>query len=344
MNKISKQINRGMQEANKSFEFNEGHDKAQPAQMWFQESHEGLILFVVFYSQACRWAKCLGCNLLSMSSEHHVDYKSLVSQIDNLFLLPEVLEQKDRIRKIIISNNGSILDEQTFSSTALMYLMAKVNLNISNLNVLTIETRPEYVDLAELEFLKRSLEEGDTPTLLELAIGFEAYDEHIRNDLFMKGMSLEKFEEFIANIAPYKYAVKCYLMQKPVPEMSDEDAIDDVKKAIDYLSSISRKYCVKINIHLNPTYAAHSTYLGEQFSEGNYTPPQLLDVALAALHAKDKGISIFMGLYDEGLAVPGGSFIRNGDEELVTELEKFNRNQDFDFLEKVIQNAHSIRT
>ena len=108
------------------------------------------------------------------------------------------------------------------------------------------------------------------------------------------------------------------------------------RKSIDYLSAIAKKYKVKINMHLNPTYAAHSTHLGMEFYDGNYTPPFLSDVAEATLHAKGKSLSVFIGLYDEGLAVPGGSFIREGDEELVSKLEEFNRNQDFDFLENVV--------
>lgn len=331
-NKAEKQILRGSEEGGKTYSFNEKHNPNLPAQMWFQESEEGLILFLVFFTQACRWSKCIGCNLPSVSSQFHVSYKAIIAQIDHIFTLPEVKEKQNLIRKIIVSNNGSVLDEETFSSTALMYLMAKINLNIPNLNALSMETRVEYVDLPELEFLKRALAEGDTPTSLELAVGFEAFDENIRNDVFMKGLSLEKFETFIANIAPYKFAVKCYFMQKPVPAMDDLEAVEDIKHAIDYLSPIARKYKARINMHLNPTYAAHSTQLAKEFDKGNYCPPFLKDVASAALHAEGKGISVFIGLYDEGLAVPGGSFAREGDDEKIRIMEKFNKTQDFNLL------------
>lgn len=339
MKDIAQQIENGTEAAGKTYAFNEDHDVTQPAQMWFQESNEGLILFVVFYTQACRWSKCLGCNLPSKCSQFHVDYKALIAQIDSVFARPEVAERRREIRKSIVSNNGSVLDQETFSSTALMYLLAKTNLLMPKLATLTVETRPEYVDLAELEFLKRALEEGDTPTTLELAIGFEAFDERIRNDVFNKGLSLEKFESFIASVAPYKYAVKCYVMQKPVPEMPDEEAVKDVQRAIDYLSQTGKRHGVQINMHLNPTYAARGTPLAMSFAEGNYVPPHLIDVARAAYHAKGKGLSLFIGLYDEGLAVPGGSFIRVGEEELVAELETFNKTQDFDVLEKVVSAA-----
>ncbi len=158
----------GSEDGGKHYAFDHGHDANLPAQTWYQESDEGLIFFIVFYTQACRWSRCLGCNLPSLSSLKHVGYKSLIRQIDHVFADQALIARKGDIRKLIVSNNGSVLDEATFSSTALMYLLAKINLNLSNLATLCLETRPEYVDLAELEFLARVLREGDTPTELEL--------------------------------------------------------------------------------------------------------------------------------------------------------------------------------
>ena len=66
---ITDQILKRSQEAGKTYAFDEGHNENIPADMWFQESEEGLILFLVFYSQACRWSKCLSCNLPSKMSQ-----------------------------------------------------------------------------------------------------------------------------------------------------------------------------------------------------------------------------------------------------------------------------------
>lgn len=320
----------------KTYDFNETHDRQRPAQHWFQDSSDGLTLFVVFYTQACRWSRCLGCNLPSKSSQFHVDYKDLIGQIDHVFGLPEVCARKDKIEKLIVSNNGSVLDEATFSSTALLYLMARINLNFSKLSVLTLETRPEFVDTEELEFLARALAEGDTATKLELAIGFEAFDETIRNDVFDKGMSLELFEHFIQKVAKYDYRVKCYFMQKPVPDFSDKAAVTDIQNGIDYLSSMAKRYQVEINMHLNPTYAAYGTPLEKSFNDGSFVPPQLTDVARAVFHAREKQLSIYVGLYDEGLAVEGGSFIRQGDKPLMQALAAFNRNQKYELLQNFV--------
>ena len=113
----------------------------------------------------------------------------------------------------------AVLDEDTFSSTALMYLLTQINLKFPNISVLALETRPEYTDFAELEFLYRALQESDTPTKLELAIGFEAFDEKVRNDVFQKGLSLDIFEELVKRMAPFglgpRMAESLTMMEKP---------------------------------------------------------------------------------------------------------------------------------
>lgn len=333
---LEEQILLRTQKSGKDYDFDERHDAKRPAQMWFQQSEEGEILFIVFYSQACRWSRCLGCNLPSKSSKQHVDFKSLLAQIDAVFSDPEVQKRAATLNKVIFSNNGSVLDEKTFSSTALIYFIAQVNLHFPKLSTLSLETRVEYVDMAELEFIARALTEGQTPTTLELAIGFEVFDDTIRNDVFYKGLTLKMFEKLCRMVAQHKFHLKCYFMQKPVPGMTDSEAIEDIRHAIDYLDEQAEKHGVTINMHLNPTYAAVGTPLALHFKSGDYAPPKLIDVATAALHAEDKGISIFLGLSDEGLACEGGSFIREGEEALVDIMETFNRTQDFRLLRSIV--------
>jgi radical SAM enzyme (TIGR01210 family) len=204
------------------------------------------------------------------------------------------------------------------------------------MTVLSLETRVEYVDVTELEFIARALAEGAPPTTLELAIGFEAFNDRIRNEIFDKGLTLEQFEKLCQTMAAYHFQLKCYFMQKPVPGMSDEAAVNDIHQAIDYLDSQARKYGLKINLHLNPTYVAYGTVLEDSFLKGEYSPPRLRDVARAALHGEGKRITIYLGLSDENLACQGGSFVRPGEESLVQQLEAFNRTQDYQLLRAVL--------
>jgi len=317
-------------ETEKTYSFNNSHDPDVPVDYWFQNPPEGMTLFVVFYTKTCQWNQCLGCNLPSMVSEHHVSFHHIMKQVDHVFENVLDDEKKTSLKKIIISNNGSILDEDTFSTTALLYFLAKMNISCSNVHTLTIETRPEYVDFAELEVMARALAEGDIPTKLEIAIGFEAFDDELRNVHFKKGLNLDVFETFVSLVSKHYFTLKTYFMLKPVPGISESDAIEDIKKGIDYLDALARKKGIEINMHLNPTYAAKGTPLADAFVDGSFVPPKLESVVDIIRHAKGKSISLFIGLYDEGLAVPGGSFVREGDEGLVERLEEFNRNQNFD--------------
>lgn len=307
-------------------------DETKPIDVWFSMSPEGLVLFIVFYTKACRWNMCSGCSLPSLSAGRNIDFVALMAQTDFVYSRPDVISQLEHIRQIIVSNNGSVLDEKTFSSTALIYFIAKTNMLVPNLSVLTIETRPEYVDCEELAFLARVIQEGKTPTDLEIAIGFEVYDNYIRNKVFRKGLSLSRIEQLVEKLARYNFRLKCYMMQKPVPEMTDDEAVKDIQNAIDYLDRIATRFHVKVNMHVNPTYVARGTGLEQAFRNGQYQPPHLRDVARAVLLAKGKNLSVCVGLTDEGLAVPGGSFLRERDKELVEHLEAFNTTQDFTVL------------
>ncbi len=337
------EILRGTGDADKTYTFDEKHNPSLPINLWFQESNEGMILFVVFYTQACRWSRCLSCNLPSACSKFKVGYKEIRQQVDWVFAHQDVIRWREKIRKVIISNNGSVLDQETFSSNALMYLTLMANENFPNLKVLSIETRTEYVEPSELEFLSRAIKEGSTETELELAVGFEAFDDHIRNGVLKKGLPKSAFEKFVAMLAPYGFRVKAYVMQKPVPGVSDQESSMDIKLCIEYFVSLSRKYTdpekglrTRIDMHINPTYVSAGTPLEKAFHQGKYSPPHLRHVAEAILSAEGLPISIFVGLSDEGLSVPNGSFLRPGDEPIRVELERFNVLQDYDILRAVL--------
>ncbi len=326
---VETKILQATRHSHKDYAFDEAHDPTRPAMYWFQEAVEGLVLFVVFYTQACRWSQCLGCNLPALMSARRVGFRALMAQVDTLLDDPVVAAKASELRKVIVSNNGSVLDQETFSSTALIYLIARLNQHLPHLAVLTLETRVEYVDPPELEFIARALQEGETPTALELAIGFEAFDDQIRNGVFRKGLRLEQFEDLVRTVARYGFRLKCYFMQKPVPQMSDEAGVKDIHAAIDYLSRWAGETGVEINLHLNPTYVAFGTALEASFRRGEYSPPLLVDVARALVRAEGRPITVFAGLSDEGLACPGGSFVRPGDEAWVRRLEALNRTQDY---------------
>jgi uncharacterized Fe-S cluster-containing MiaB family protein len=166
-----------------------------------------------------------------------------------------------------------------------------------------------------------------------------AFDDRIRNEVFRKALALDRFEDLCSKVARHSFRLKCYFMQKPVPGFSDDAAVRDVHAAIDYLDRQAARHALPINLHLNPTYAAAGTPLEESFHRGEFAPPTLGDVARAALHAEHKALSVYIGLSDEGLACPGGSFLRPEDDHLLPLFEAFNRTQDFNCLRQALAGA-----
>ena len=223
-----------------------------------------------------------------------------------------------------------------------------MNVECPQITTVSLETRPEYVDTEELQILCRALQELHPPASLEIAIGFEAFDEIIRNHHFNKGLELIKVENLLSQMSEvnkqfitkfdnnfHSMKLKTYFMLKPVAGMSEEAAIQDIRDGIDYLHSVANKYNIAINMHINPTYVAKGTILEKEFLSGNYTPPLLSSVVEAIKHAKGKNISIYVGLNDEGMAIPGGSFIRKakGEKKIIKMLEVVNATNDFSFLD-----------
>ena len=78
-------------------------------------------------------------------------------------------------------------------------------------------------------------------------------------------------------------------------------------------------------MHLNPTFVSVGTELDEAFRNGTYLPPQLQTVYEILSAVQLKNVPIYLGLNDEGLAVEGGSFIRDGDEKLLQVLRHYNQ-------------------
>ncbi|MBI3552086.1 MAG: hypothetical protein HY077_06175 [Elusimicrobia bacterium] len=322
------------QAAGKTYAFDDGHDPSLPAGFWFQETQEGRTLFLILYTQACIWTICQGCNLPALGSKEHVTAEMIKRQIDHVFSKVLSGDEAKELGKVILSNNGSVLDERTFPTESLLYFVREMVARCPKVTVLTLESRSEYIDAFELELLSKLLREKGSTATIELAVGFEAFDDNIRNNVFKKGLTLKNFEQTVARAAAHGFRLKAYFMLKPVAGMSEEEAVADIARGVDYLDGLAAKHKVAINMHLNPTYVAKGTELAESFKAGSYAPPRLDSLRRAALAAKGRRISLYLGLYDENNAVPGGSFIRPGDEALLARLAQFNKIHDFGLLEE----------
>lgn len=316
---------KAFRKAGKEYDFVE-KDPTLPVDCFEQVDIDHVTAFLIFYTMACRFGLCTGCNLPAHSSLNHVGTEPIAKQLEAMLKAPQLADGGlDRFTRVVISNNGSVLDEETFPTMALGYCLARLTMAMPNLREVSLETRVEYIDHTELAWLDRVRRESDLE--IELAIGFEAFDDDVRNRDFRKALPISAFEAALDKLEPYGFGIRTYFMLKPVASMGTYAAIRDIHQAIKYLGETRVNNCV---MHLNPTYVAGKTSLEKAFNRGEYKPPTLMDAALSILPgAMYPGIGVFLGLNDEGNAVAGGSFRRRGDEAIADALENFNRTQDY---------------
>ncbi len=347
---IVEAIGRKCHENGKVGEFNEAHPRNRPVTYFFQESTDGLVLFVVLYTMACRYGQCRGCNLVFSASQYPVRHRDLFAQINWIFDQADVQANAGRIEKVIFSNQGSVLDQVTLPGTVLMYFVGMMNDHFPRVKIFCPETRISFIDSHEIGMLRNALLQerhlwDSTKAELEFAIGMEAFDPEIRR-WYDKGFHRSEFQIMLerhARPARDTVRIKIHFMQKPIV-MSDEDAVRDVMNGIDYLAEQATAHGVRINMHLNPTYAARHTFLEEKLYAGDWDPPKLEDVIRAVLHAKGKNITVFVGLNDEGMAVTRrpdgtpvqGTCLRPEHEHLHVAIEQFNKTGDFTVLERAV--------
>ncbi|MBN8608463.1 MAG: hypothetical protein J0L81_16215 [Caulobacterales bacterium] len=301
----------------------------RPLQFWFDNIPGGAQLFVIYFTRACRYEQCSGCALPSISARKRIAPSAILEQTDFVFSVATTTAERESVKTLILSNNGSMLDAETTPVAALLHAIVRSVEALPKLDTLVLESRAEFVDEHTLSLIRATLDACRPEIKFEIAIGVEIADEKRRNREARKGLSNNALRRAAENIAGAGAGLRAYFMLKPLPGMSDQDAIDDLALGIDFFGSLSDTFSMPIVIHLNPTYAAAGTNLEEAFLAGAYTPPNLEHLA-AFLHrrALTNRVRIHIGLNDEGLATPGGSFHQFTDPAIEAQLRRFNVEQD----------------
>ena len=284
---------------------------SNPIVFWFYKSIIGKALFLVLYSPKCRYKMehggCSGCNLPTVSSpSKDLNTQDVIEQVDNTFTNNLSNQEKESIQELMLSNNGSILDPKTMDIEALEHSVLQAVKYMPNLKKIIFETRiDDYTDIKQLELIQKILTENNSNILLEIAIGFEIFDDKLRNGYYKKGLEKSILEEKMKNLAALDISLKVYMMYKAVPNnlMSVDEAIQDLNNAAEYFSDFVDKYKLNINMHISPTYLATGTPLFVEYKNNRYTPPSIDDIEKMynSLIIKDN-LSYYISMNDEGLA------------------------------------------
>jgi radical SAM enzyme (TIGR01210 family) len=302
----------------------------EPLFHWYVDSAVGKELVFALYTLPCRYAMCAFCSLPSLSEGgHRVTPQDIERQVD--FIVGEYTpEQLAEVAKVSIYTAASTLDQECLPTRSLMYLALKVA-DLPKLAVVSMETRAEYVEDWELKALRNVL---GADVRIELGIGYETHDPHLRNKVLGKGLSERSLRAMCGLMADNGFQLKAYVMLKPHHSLTEQDGVDEAIDGLDHLARLGSEFGIPVSVHLNPTYIAEGCSLTVELKAHGYEPPELTSILTVVREAVARGLAIYVGLDDEGLAKDGGTFRSTGlDREATVEaLLAFNRHQDLDRL------------
>jgi len=197
--------------------------------------------------------------------------------------------------------------------------------------VAVVESRPGYVTVQRLKALRLAAKER-TDIAIEVAIGLDAYDDFLRQNMIRKGFTRSAFERAVKRMGEADVDLVAYIMLKPF-EISEAAALRDAQQSALYIHEVAADHGVRARIALEPTFVAPHTPLAKEYTLGRYTPPSLWLVRDATARIAQLG-PLAVGMWDEDLqplAIP--SSCPSCRQDLITALHRFNVTQDPSFLE-----------
>jgi len=330
---------------------NPDHNPREPIFYWYQQTPVGQELYLVLYTRPCEWARCSFCTLPSESSPFDVTGEDIHLQAQSA-LDALTAKQLHEVRRLFLSNNGSILNTRTMPSDALLDILQLAHERFPNLAMVCLETRLETVTAPKTLLLQRCLtdwhrryrsigpgiRQATDPAVLQISAGYETQDPYLRNAILWKGYSEDKVQEFFAMIADIQrqsgqtVALDEYVMLKPALGLTDEEAVAEAFETICHLDCLGRYFGVRVSVRLNPTFAAVGSELFLQFTHGHYRPPSLREVfqVIERCHEHGVRLPIFIGLNDEGLTYAQSSFGNQDETDVIyrNALRGYNAHQD----------------
>jgi hypothetical protein len=227
------------------------------------------------------------------------------------------------IQELDVFNSGSFLNDLEITPVARLQIAREAS-NLLGLRLMVVESRPEYVTTESLTSLHAAL---SAHVQLEVAIGLDAYSDHLRQRVLQKGITRRAFEAAVHNLAITSTSLLCYVMLKPW-SMSDERALHDAVRCAEYAHEVATRFRTPCRIGLEPTFVVPGTPLAARYKAGLYAPPSLW-LAKSALEQIARLGPVHVGMWDEDLkplAVPDGC--AKCGSSLRHRLTRFNLTQD----------------
>jgi len=244
----------------------------KPVAYWIKDDRlltkRGKEFTIILRTKGCSWALgesggCSMCGYIGDSNIDPVDPEQLIHQFDYAMekKVNEIISSEDDF-VIKIFNSGSFFDEEEISEDVRAHIYDKIS-SCEKIKEVVVESRIEYLKEKKLEAIKEALKDK----YIEIAIGLESVDDHIRNNYVNKGLLYDDFLEAVALCKQCNLGVRVYLLFKP-PFLNEQAAIDDC------IHSVNSLIDLKVNtISINPLNIQKGSYVEHLWYQNRYRPP-----------------------------------------------------------------------
>lgn len=276
-------------------------------------------LLTVLNTKRCRY-RCAFCNLPEKSTRAWVPDEEVIAQFRHV--ADECRHALSILDRVTLSNEGSVLDEETLGQRALDEIVRSIGM-MRRIRRIELESRVEFVTaerIRELALLAPRAHIG-------ILTGFESADERVRNQILQKKEPLGTFVRGLDEIAAADACLTAYVLYKADQSMTDEQAYDEARASIRYLEEQCTSRNVSLAVRLNPMYVASgSRWAQVAVATPLYKPPRLTDVMKLAEETSETGVDVYIGLSTEGLADGSGTYMAREDysSSLIKWVKLFN--------------------
>lgn len=249
--------------------------------MWTEEdllqSERIKALTMVLQTRGCSWARdhggCLMCGYSKDSASIPPPPQFLLDQF--FFALQQA--KKTPISVVKIFTSGSFFDENEIPLNTRTQMLEHLS-SLPNLRKVILETRPEYVKAEVIKGAKQNLGEKS----LEVAIGLETSNDHIRETCMHKGFQYQDYLQAATAIRAHGCTLRVYLLLKPL-FLTEKEAIADTIS-----SALAAVRDGATTVSINPVVVHKGTLLEILWRQKNYRPPWLWSVVETLIKIREQ--------------------------------------------------------
>jgi radical SAM enzyme (TIGR01210 family) len=274
----------------------------------------------------CEYAVCTMCDFAHHASPD-IKPENVMAQHSATL---EKLSVETGITHFDLLTLGNYFNDNEVSAELRQQMLSSLA-SIPSLKRVLTESRRQYVTVEKLKQAKNCLRDDQ---ILEYGLGYECFDENVRNVVLNKALPEQHLDECLEMCAEAGVDFVSYVLIKP-HTLSEADGIGKAVDTAIHVLSKAEQYGVYARIAFEPVFVTQDTILDRLWKEDKYSPPNLWSVAevliqtAAALDMENTQGKLFVGLSDENLSrdrMP--SSCDDCDKEVRTTLQSFNAHQE----------------